>query len=69
MAVCGLIIGWKLIIFAFIIGCILGSVIHLIRMAVKDEGSVLAMGPYLSAGVFAAVLWGGYIINAYLALF
>lgn len=69
MAVCGLIVGWKLIIFAFIIGCILGSVIHLIRMAVKDKGSVLAMGPYLSVGVFAAVLWGGFIIDAYLALY
>ncbi len=69
MAVCGLILGWKLIIVAFIIGCILGSVIHLMRMAVKGEGSVLAMGPYLSAGVFAAVLWGGYIINWYLGMF
>ncbi len=69
MAVCGLIVGWKLIILAFVFGCIIGSVIHLLRMAVKGEGSVLAMGPYLSAGVFAAVLWGGRLINAYFALF
>ena len=69
MAVCGLIIGWKLIIFAFITGCVIGSVIHLIRMAVKGEGSVLAMGPYLSTGVFVAVLWGGCLIDAYLRLF
>ena len=69
MAVCGLILGWKLILLAFVIGCILGSVIHLIRMAVKGEGSTLALGPYLSAGVFAAVLWGGYIINWYLGMF
>ena len=69
MAVCGLLLGWQLIILAFIIGCILGSVIHLLRMAVKGEGSVLALGPYLSAGVFAAVLWGGCIISAYLAPF
>ena len=32
MAVCGLLLGWKLIIFAFLLGCIIGSVIHLIRM-------------------------------------
>jgi leader peptidase (prepilin peptidase)/N-methyltransferase len=69
MAVCGLILGWKLILLAFALGCILGSVIHLIRMAVKGEGPVLAMGPYLSAGVFAAALWGGPIIDAYIALF
>jgi leader peptidase (prepilin peptidase)/N-methyltransferase len=69
MAVCGLIVGWKLILLAFVLGCILGSVVHLIRMAVRGEGPVLAMGPYLSAGVFAAVLWGGRMIDAYLALF
>lgn len=69
MAACGLILGWKLIIIAFIAGCILGSVIHLIRMAVKGEGSVLALGPYLSAGVFLAALWGDAVINAYFGLF
>ena len=56
MAVCGLLLGWKLIIFAFLLGCIIGSVIHLIRMKVSGEGHVLAMGPYLSAGVAIAVL-------------
>jgi leader peptidase (prepilin peptidase)/N-methyltransferase len=69
MAVCGLIVGWKLILLAFVLGCILGSGVHLIRLAVRGEGPVLAMGPYLSAGVFAAVLWGGRMIDAYLALF
>lgn len=68
MAVCGMILGWKLIIIAFLVGCILGSVIHLIRMAVKGEGPVLALGPYLSAGVFLAALWGDIVINAYLGL-
>mgnify|MGYP002521309043 CR=1 FL=1 len=28
MAVCGLFVGWKLIIFAFLLGCIVGSVVH-----------------------------------------
>ncbi len=69
MAVCGLIIGWKLIVLAFIAGCIFASVIHLIRMAVKGEGSTLALGPYLSVGVFAAAMWGGALIDSYLALF
>ncbi len=69
MAACGLILGWKLIIVAFIIGCILGSIIHLIRMAVTKEGTVLALGPYLSVGVFIAALWGSTLISAYLGLF
>ena len=66
MAVCGLLLGWKLIIFAFLLGCVIGSVIHLIRMKVSGEGHVLAMGPYLSAGVAIAVLWGNEFLQWYL---
>jgi leader peptidase (prepilin peptidase)/N-methyltransferase len=69
MAVCGLILGWKLIIPAFFLGCILGSVIHLLRMAVTRAGHVLAMGPYLSAGIFLSAMWGEPIINAYFRLY
>ena len=54
MFACGLILGWKQIILAFLLGCIIGSVIHLIRIRVQGEGHVLAMGPYLSAGIFLA---------------
>ncbi|HKM04415.1 MAG TPA: prepilin peptidase [Lachnospiraceae bacterium] len=66
MAACGIILGWKLIILAFVLGCILGSIIHLIRMKVSKEDRVLAMGPYLSAGVFIAALWGEPMIQWYL---
>ncbi len=69
MAVCGLVIGWKLIIVAFLAGCILGSVIHLIRMKISKEGHVLAMGPYLSAGVALAVLFGDLFLNWYLGMY
>ena len=68
MGACGLILGWKLILLAFLLGCILGSVIHVIRMKVSDAEHVLAMGPYLSAGVFLAALWGNTWINWYLSL-
>ena len=66
MATCGLLIGWKLIILGFLLGCILGSVIHIIRMRVVGEGRVLAMGPYLSMGVALAVLYGEGWINWYI---
>lgn len=66
MATCGLLIGWKLIILAFLLGCILGSVIHIIRMKVSDEDHVLALGPYLSMGVALAVLFGNQWIDWYL---
>lgn len=65
MAVCGLLLGWKLIIMAFLLGCVLGAVIHVIRMKVSGEGHVLAMGPYLSMGVMIAALWGERMINWY----
>lgn len=66
MAACGLLLGWRLIIVGFAAGCIVGSVIHLIRMKVSGEGRVLAMGPYLSIGVMMAALWGENFINWYL---
>lgn len=68
MAACGLILGWQKIILSFLIGCIAGSLIHVIRMKVSKEGHVLAMGPYLSIGIILAALWGDTWIQAYLRL-
>ena len=68
MRAAGLLIGWKLSILALILGCILGSVIHMIRMKVSGEGHVLAMGPYLAMGIFISVLWGEPFINWYFSL-
>ena len=67
MFACGLILGWKLILLAFLLGCIIGSVVHIIRMKVSKTGHVLAMGPYLSAGIFLAALWGNAWIGWYLS--
>jgi len=66
MAVCGLLIGWQNIILAFFLGCIIGSVIHVVRMRVSGAEHVLAMGPYLSVGVMIAALWGQDMIAWYL---
>lgn len=68
MAACGLILGWQKIILAFLLGCIIGSVVHVIRMKVSHASHVLAMGPYLSAGIFLAALWGEAWIGNYLAM-
>ena len=69
MAAAGLLLGWQLTVLAFFIGCVLGSVIHLIRMRVSGVDRMLAMGPYLSAGLFIAMLWGNYFISWYLNSF
>ncbi len=69
MAACGLLLGWKLIILAFLLGCVLGAVIHVIRMKASGEGRVLAMGPYLSMGVLIAALWGEQMLDWYFGRF
>ena len=69
MAACGLLLGWKLNILALILGCIIGSIIHLLRMKLSGEDHILAMGPYLSIGVMIAALWGDRILNWYLAMY
>jgi leader peptidase (prepilin peptidase)/N-methyltransferase len=68
MAVCGLVIGWKLILLSLGLGCIIGSIIHVIRMKVSKADRVLAMGPYLSIGILIATLWGEAMIEWYLRL-
>jgi leader peptidase (prepilin peptidase)/N-methyltransferase len=65
MAATGLLVGWKLNILAFFLGCIYGSVIHIIRMRVSHKGHVLALGPYLAGGVMTAILVGDRIISWY----
>lgn len=67
MAACGMFIGWKPVILALFIGCVVGSIIHIARMKIsKNVNHVLAMGPYLSIGVFIASLYGNAIINWYI---
>lgn len=69
MAACGLLIGWKEILFAFAMSCILGSVLHLIRMKFTKADHVLAMGPYLSLGVIFSALYGEQSIAWYTVFF
>ena len=69
MAACGLLIGWKLNILALILGCIIGSIVHLLRMKLSGEDHVLAMGPYLSIGVMIAALWGDKILEVYMSMY
>ena len=68
MAAAGLMLGWKEIILAFVLGCILGSVIHVIRMRVSKAEHTLAFGPYLSLGILLTVLCGQPILNWYLGM-
>ncbi len=64
----GLLLGLKEGIAAFFLGCVLGSVIHLIRMKVSGAEHRLALGPYLSMGIWITMLWGRYAIDWYLGV-
>ena len=66
MATAGLLIGWKLVVLAFALGCIIGAPVHMIRMKLSGADRVLAMGPYLSIGILISVLWGEKLIGWYL---
>ncbi len=65
MAAAGLLLGWKITILAFLLGCIIGSIVHLIRMRVTKVDHLLAFGPYLSVGLMIAALWGEKMIQWY----
>ncbi len=72
MSAAGLLLGWKNIILAFVIGCIIGSVIHITIMKVKESkgeeaDNMLPFGPYLATGIFISMLFGDAIIKWYLA--
>ncbi len=66
MAAAGLLLGWKNILLALVIGCILGSIIHVARMKITHTGHMLALGPYLAAGIYISALWGDGLVRLYL---
>lgn len=68
MAAAGLCVGWQNIILALIIGCVVGSIIQCTIIALTKNKTKFAMGPYLSVGIFVAMLWGNLFWNWYIGL-
>lgn len=66
MAATGLLLGWKLNFIALGIGCMAGSVIHLLLMKIKGSERQFALGPYLSLGVYITMIYGEQLISWYL---
>lgn len=65
MAAAGLFLGWKLVIVAFLFGCLYACVIHITRMVIWKKDSVLAFGPYLAGGILTALWFGERIVMWY----
>jgi leader peptidase (prepilin peptidase)/N-methyltransferase len=70
MAFCGFIIGWRLVITAYLIGVVAGAVFGLVLMALKKRkrSDAIPFGPFLSLGVILSVFFGDALINWYLGL-
>lgn len=62
MAVCGFVLGWRKIIFAFVIGCFCAVAIHSFKMSFWGKDRKLAFGPYLAIGIIIAVWFGEKIL-------
>ena len=67
MAAAGLLLGWKMILFAMTIGCVVGAIIHCGKMIFsRNKEHVLAFGPYLAVGIYIMMLFGEWILGWYL---
>lgn len=64
MAVSGLMLGWRKNILAFFMGGILALAAFFFR---KADSRRFPFGPYLAAGIFISILWGGKLISAYMS--
>lgn len=69
MAAAGLLMGAKEIVLALILGCVIGSIIHIALMKICKKENVLAFGPYLSLGIFITMLYGTGLIDWYMGFF
>lgn len=69
MAVSGLLLGYQAILVGFLLGCIIGSIIHILRCKISHKDHILAFGPYLSIGMFLSILYGDQIITWYLGFY
>ena len=69
--VLGIYLGWlgwgELVVGAFL-GFLFGGVVGLLLMAVRRAGrkSSIPFGPYMLAGAFVSILWGGALADLYL---
>lgn len=71
MAASGLLLGWKAMLFAGFLGCILAALFAVILIAQKKKSrkDKIAFGPFLAAALFIAALYATNIITAYFSLF
>jgi leader peptidase (prepilin peptidase)/N-methyltransferase len=70
MAICGFALGWKAVLVAAFLGLLFGGVYGVVLLCRdrRNRRAHFPFGPFLSAGLFLAMLWGEEIIAWYLQL-
>ena len=68
IAMGGLLLGWKATLVAFFIASIIGGMVAILLVLLKQQGrkSLIAFGPYLCLGIYIAFLYGNTIFGWYI---
>jgi leader peptidase (prepilin peptidase)/N-methyltransferase len=69
MAMIGAVLGWRGVLFTFVIACLAGSIFGLGKYAAVRRMGYVPFGPFLSLGAFAMLFWPSVVnsaLNAYL---
>ena len=68
MAAGGMFLGWRCTVLAAVLAVLLGSIygLWLLFVKQKERKGTFAFGPFLCAGMAAALLWGDKIIAWFL---
>lgn len=68
MAAAGVALGYERIIFAFLLACVIASIVHTILMKLKKASHIVCFGPYLATGIIVSLLIGYQVIGWYMSL-
>lgn len=71
MAVCGFFLGWQITLVATFLGLVSGSIYGVFLLTRKNAElkQHFAFGPFLSAGIIIAILWGQELVELYIRMF
>jgi leader peptidase (prepilin peptidase) / N-methyltransferase len=69
MAMFGSVLGWRGVLFTFMVACLLGSVFGIGKFIVKRRMGYVPFGPFLSAGALSMLFWAPWVdrlVQAYM---
>jgi leader peptidase (prepilin peptidase)/N-methyltransferase len=68
-AMLGAFLGWKIALFALMVGVVLGGVwaVALIALGIRGRKDAIPFGPFLALGGAAALFWGEGVVQWYVA--